>query len=70
MSVLACDREGCENIMCDRLSDEYGYICYICYSELIATSPKPIKEFMNTDAVVCKDIGWELVCDNTFPECS
>lgn len=34
MSVLACSRHGCENVMCDRYSDTYGYICEECFSEL------------------------------------
>ena len=35
MSVLACDRYGCRNVMCDRLSDTYGYICDECFEELV-----------------------------------
>lgn len=34
MGVLACDRNGCENIMCDHHSPEYGYLCHECFSEL------------------------------------
>ena len=36
MGVLACDRAGCVNIMCDRLSGHYGYICDECFEELVA----------------------------------
>lgn len=32
MGVLACDRKGCDNIMCDTLIDNY-YICYECKAE-------------------------------------
>ena len=35
MGVLACNRRGCENIMCDRHSLEHGYICNECFEELI-----------------------------------
>ena len=35
MSVLACNRTGCDRIMCDRHSVEYGYICYECFDELV-----------------------------------
>lgn len=36
MSVLACDRNCCGNIMCDRLIlDGAAYICNYCYDELI-----------------------------------
>lgn len=34
MSLLACNRNGCDNIMCDIISDRYGYICDDCYNEL------------------------------------
>jgi len=35
MSVLACERYGCRNIMCNRHSNAYGYICNECFFELI-----------------------------------
>ncbi len=35
MGVLACFRKDCQNIMCDRLSSTYGYICNECFEELI-----------------------------------
>ena len=34
MSVMACSRKGCENIMCDRYSSTHGYICHDCFIEL------------------------------------
>jgi len=47
MSVLQCDRNGCENIMCDRLSDRYGYICDECFEELVQLGvAKNVHEFM------------------------
>lgn len=50
MSVLACDRKGCENVMCDRLSHEYGYICNECFNKLVKLGPDTnIKEFMGQD---------------------
>lgn len=49
MSVLACHRGDCENIMCDRLSQKYGYICRECYEEIKATQPASIKEFMASE---------------------
>lgn len=36
MGVLACDREYCENIMCDLVSDEYGRLCAECFEELVS----------------------------------
>jgi len=51
MSVMQCDRAGCESIMCSRLSPEHGYICWSCLDELIALgvlSHDEIVEFMST----------------------
>ena len=42
-----CDRRGCENIMCDRYSHHYGYICNECFEEL-NNSGIDIETFMNT----------------------
>lgn len=36
MGVIACDRSGCKNIMCDRLIlDGTQHICEECYDELL-----------------------------------
>lgn len=48
MSVLACSRRDCENIICDRYSYEYGYICHECFRELVRVNPSDIDAFMNT----------------------
>ena len=34
MGVMACNRDGCRNIMCTRHSHEFGYICDECFEEL------------------------------------
>lgn len=48
MGVMACDRNGCENVMCDHFSPHLQmYICIDCLEELKA-SGLPVKEFMNT----------------------
>ena len=50
MSVLACRRRGCENIMCDRFSSEYGYLCDECFAELCKLPEGTrISRFMNRD---------------------
>lgn len=36
MGVLACDRRGCENIMCDFYVPSVGYICCECKEEFVA----------------------------------
>ncbi len=35
MGVLPCSRIGCENILCNRYSPKYGYICDECFEELV-----------------------------------
>ena len=53
MGVLECDRRGCENIMCDRFSHEYGYLCYECFNELVGKKipVDQIQLFMDTPKV-------------------
>ena len=48
MGVMACDRAGCSNIMCDRYSHRHGYICNECFSELVSVDPPSVSEFMDT----------------------
>jgi len=48
MSVMQCDRGGCENIMCDRYSSLYGYLCDECFEELITSGTWNIEYFMGT----------------------
>lgn len=33
MGVMSCDRLGCENIMCQRMTPCGNYICWECVSE-------------------------------------
>jgi len=35
MSVLACHRKGCQNVMCDYYFPDIGYLCDLCVDELI-----------------------------------
>lgn len=50
MGVLACDRNGCGNIMCGRFSYELQmYICNECFEELVETgATTDIESFMNS----------------------
>ena len=53
MGVLACDRRGCERIMCERHSNEYGYLCWECFDELVNLGVKTdINQFMDTPKAV------------------
>uniref|UniRef100_A0A6M3LGJ1 Uncharacterized protein n=1 Tax=viral metagenome TaxID=1070528 RepID=A0A6M3LGJ1_9ZZZZ len=55
MSLLACDRKGCENIM-DRYSSKYGYICHECFEELVQLGPTTdIKSFMDSVKIETDD---------------
>ena len=46
MGVKACRRKGCDNIMCDLYSSNFGYICYDCFEEM-KCSHMPIAVFMS-----------------------
>ena len=49
MSVLACNRTGCKNVMCHLLSHTHGYICTECFNELVKRGPSAnISLFMST----------------------
>ncbi len=60
MSYMQCDREGCENIMCDRYSSQYGYICDKCFKELVASGTWLISYFMAKKCATgeAPDDGW------------
>ena len=47
MSVLKCNRRGCENILCDMYSYTYGYICDECFAQLLLSN-LTIESFMDT----------------------
>lgn len=68
MGVLACDRQGCENIMCDYISHTYGYLCYSCMQELKALSGSmTIRQFMNTEVSGNKrSYEWENYVESEF----
>ena len=67
MGVLACNRVGCENIMCDNVSHEYGYLCGSCKQELIARGECRIEDFMYSEK---KSVGessdWEDHVNEVF----
>ena len=50
MGVLWCARSDCDNVMCDRYSHKYGYICWECFDELVEEGPDTdVKLFMLTE---------------------
>ncbi len=48
MGVLPCSRVGCTNVMCDRLSQKWGYICDDCFEEMVLTRVIDIGAFLET----------------------
>lgn len=49
MGVMSCSRRGCDNVMCDRYSPEFGHICHECFNELVALGPQTlIPTFMDS----------------------
>lgn len=76
MSVLACDRGSCENIMCHRLIlDGTKHICDSCFEELkiyketwpskmkASEIKRKIEDFMNTEP---GDFGQQVDVDEEF----
>lgn len=50
MGVLACDRQGCTNIMCYYYSHEFGYLCSSCFEELVELNGRmTVEKFMRTE---------------------
>jgi hypothetical protein len=48
MGVMGCFRNGCNNVMCSRLSNTHGYICGECLEELLESDTIDIEEFMRS----------------------
>ena len=80
MGVMGCNVNGCNHVLCDRYSDEYGYICGDCFEKLIeyinnhpeipfgANYDNIIKSFFNRGATDKPDQEWlRKVLDNEFP---
>lgn len=66
MSVLPCARNGCQNVMCDRYSHNFGYICEECFSEL-KKAEGSIKKFMASKKEDSPfDHFWEARVDEEF----
>lgn len=68
MGVLACDRKGCENIMCDNVSHERNeYLCGECKQELKVGGFTDIDDFMGKEKPSYGDnFAWEEYVDKVF----
>lgn len=59
MGVMRCNRKGCENIMCERLSSRFGYLCNECFEELVASRTCDIMKFMKRSKIQYPpDVEW------------
>ena len=79
MSVLACSRKNCNNIMCDTYVDSVGYVCFDCQEQFKQYANKrnislntediiiALREFMNTEKV-CSDIQEYGSIDSFFSQ--
>lgn len=53
MGVLPCHRGNCAAVMCDRYSEEWGYICHSCFDELIQLGVQTdVAAFMKSDVPI------------------
>lgn len=74
MSALECDRNNCDNIMCNHISHQHDlYICDECLNELKTKyCYVDIKWFMKTPKEPNMDDGmqkaWEDYIDRVFTE--
>jgi len=67
MGVMPCSRDGCDHILCDCYSAEFGYICWDCRYELIEFLKRrrpgniraAIREFMDGEAKHQKDEAYD-----------
>lgn len=71
MSVMECQRRGCGNILCDKYSYEYGYICNSCFEEFVMVTEKrdylDLGSFMESRKMTEKlHIDWREACDSLF----
>ncbi len=69
MSIMACHRDGCGNVMCDRHSDEHGYICDECFNELVLLGVQTnISEFMESRKIENQESHSRAYFDAVFPD--
>jgi hypothetical protein len=67
MGVMSCRRNNCNNIMCDRYSYRYGYICNECFEELLHSNLN-IRNFMETSKPEEYDYNRFEMLDKEFPK--
>ena len=71
MGVMACSRQECESVMCDRYSHEYGYICNSCFEELVAAGAQVnIHSFMSRHGLPDPVSSARAIFEAEFPSIS
>ena len=69
MGVLLCTRVGCNKIMCDRYSDQYGYLCETCFDELVCRGVHTnVTEFMDSLQPIVNEEASLAYFDMIFPQ--
>jgi hypothetical protein len=66
MGVMGCFRRNCNHVLCDRYSREYGYICWECFEELVA-SRLEVAAFMDSARLEAPEDSREYY-EKIFPE--
>jgi len=65
-----CNRNGCNNMICNRYSTRYGHICPECFEELAKNGCKHISNFMQSKKKKPineeKQETWEKYLDGIF----
>ena len=70
MSVMSCSRGDCTRIMCDRHSEEYGYICNNCFEELTSKGVTTnVSEFMDSRSLGSNSEAARIYFESIFQEC-
>ena len=69
MGVLACDRYGCTNIMCDRLQkDGTWYLCHECFDELVTLGHNVnLHKFMEREVIGTDPASSRAYWNEIFP---
>ena len=70
MGLMRCSRGNCERIMCDRHSNDHGYICDDCFEELTGKGVSTnIDDFMGSKKPSGNREAAETYFKSIFQEC-
>jgi len=67
MMTRECSRPGCNNYMCSRRSETFGFLCSGCFDDLVRLGPSAdIATFMQTQPA--SDSGYTAASEAYFRE--